>query len=105
MEVGAVKQAVALAVGLVCGVILTSPLAEQVEVTTVEYVHVQVEEPVWEPFVPYRQEHDPEADCLWELMHHLGQPILLAELLVVADFADLHYGGPCRMLGVVREEQ
>ena len=81
-----------------------APVPEQVLVaeTFVQTETVEVEVPVpFEFYVADIQDVDAHSDCLWYLMRALDVEMEVATLFVVADFADLVYGGACGMLDEV----
>jgi hypothetical protein len=70
--------------------------------TFVQTATVEVEVPVlFEPYVADVADVDAHSDCLWHLMRALDLEMEVATLFVVADYADLVYGGACGMLDEV----
>jgi hypothetical protein len=64
--------------------------------TFVETVQVEVEPDLWrrEPLDMDAEQH---AQCMIDLMEHLGVEVTVQNLFVVGDYADLQ-GGPCGLL-------
>jgi hypothetical protein len=65
--------------------------------TFVETVQVEVEPDLWrrEPLDMDAEQH---AQCMIDLLEHLGLEVTVQNLFVTGDYADLVYGGPCEML-------
>jgi hypothetical protein len=90
--------------GVGAALLSVAPVPEQVLVaeTFVQTATVEVEVPVlFEPYVADVADVDAHSDCLWHLMRALGVEMEVGSLFVVADFADLMFGGACGMLDEV----
>ena len=88
--------------GVGVALLTVAPIPEQVLVAETYVQTATVEVPVsFDFYVPDMGDVDEDSDCLWHLMRALDVKIEVEELFVVADYADLMFGGSCGMLDEV----
>jgi len=85
--------------GVVAAAIALSPaVTPHPGYTTETFVQtVQADPTPWQLEPPSADEQQ-HAQCMVDLLNHLGLEVTVQNLFVTGDYADLVYGGPCEMM-------